>query len=108
VPQQAAPPAERQPVIPERAEPFVPERQPVYAEEVSPAVARAAAAKTEFAPAASASPHPSPASGDSVGSVQGAHALQPDSAPAPSSFIDRDPAVNKSLLLRLIAGVRGL
>jgi hypothetical protein len=28
--------------------------------------------------------------------------------PAPQSYIDRDPSVNKSLLLRLIAGVRGL
>jgi hypothetical protein len=106
--QQPAPAAERQPVIPERVEPFVPERQPVYAEEIAPAVARAAAAKTEFAPAASASSPAAAASGDSVGSVQGAHALQPESSPAPSSFIDRDPAVNKSLLLRLIAGVRGL
>ena len=47
-----------------------------------------------------------------VGAVQGAHALQPDSTPdvvpTPSLFIDRDPSVNKSLLLRLIAGVRGL
>ena len=58
-----APAAERQPVIPERAEPFVPERQPVYAEEVAPAVARAAAAKTEFAPAASASSPAAAASG---------------------------------------------
>ena len=29
-------------------------------------------------------------------------------APAPASYIERDPSVNKSLLLRLIAGVRGL
>jgi hypothetical protein len=106
--QQSAPATGRQPVIPERAEPFVPDRQPVYAEEVAPAVARAAAAKTEFTPAASASSPAAPAAGDSVGAVQGAHALQPDANPAPSAFIDRDPAVNKSLLLRLIAGVRGL
>jgi hypothetical protein len=48
----------------------------------------------------------------SVGAVDGAHALKPDIAPAPvsaqSGLIDRDPSVNKSLLLRLIAGVRGL
>jgi hypothetical protein len=43
-----------------------------------------------------------------VGAVQGAHALQPDALPAASPLIDRDPSVNKSLLLRLIAGVRGL
>ena len=29
-------------------------------------------------------------------------------APAASPYIERDPSVNKSLLLRLIAGVRGL
>ena len=28
--------------------------------------------------------------------------------PAASPYIERDPSVNKSLLLRLIAGVRGL
>ena len=50
----------------------------------------------------------------SIGSVDGAHALKPETAPAPaavpgqSGLIDRDPSVNKSLLLRLIAGVRGL
>ena len=100
----------RKPVIPERVEPFVPERQPAYAEEPVPAVTRVAApaARTEFAPAASASAPAASPSAASVGVVQGAHALAPDSAPAPSSYIDRDPAVNKSLLLRLIAGVRGL
>jgi hypothetical protein len=41
-----------------------------------------------------------------VGAVQGAHALAAE--PSPSTYIDRDPSVNKSLLLRLIAGVRGL
>jgi hypothetical protein len=42
----------------------------------------------------------------SVGAVQGAHALAPEAGPA--SVIDRDPAVYKGLLLRRIAGVRGL
>ena len=100
------PPPARKPVIPERAEHIVPERQPAFAEEPAPAATRAAPARTDFAPAASASPTSSPAPAASVGAVQGAHALQPDAAA--SSFIDRDPAVNKSLLLRLIAGVRGL
>jgi hypothetical protein len=40
------------------------------------------------------------------GAVPGAHARAP--AVAPTSYNDRDPSVNKSLLLRLIAGVRGL
>ena len=44
----------------------------------------------------------------SVGATQGAHALAADPVPAAHSYIDRDPSVNKSLLLRLIAGVRGL
>jgi hypothetical protein len=103
--EEPAPAAERKPVIPERVEPFVPERQPEFAEPV-PAATRAAAARTDFAPAASASPAPASPAAASVGSVQGAHALQPETAP--TSLIDRDPAVNKSLLLRLIAGVRGL
>jgi hypothetical protein len=41
------------------------------------------------------------------GSVNGATAMQPDVAAAPG-LVERDPSVNKSLLLRLIAGVRGL
>jgi hypothetical protein len=45
-----------------------------------------------------------------VGEVHGAVAMQPahHEAPATSPYIERDPSVNKSLLLRLIAGVRGL
>ena len=57
--------------------------------------------------AASAGPAPAGTSSQ-VGSVSGAHALQLDALPAASTHIDRDPSVNKSLLLRLIAGVRGL
>ncbi len=105
-------PTGRQPVIPDRPEPFTPSRQPEHAEEPMPAFARltagAAAGRSASAPAASASSSTRSAPAASVGSVQGAHALQPDTAPAPSSYIDRDPSVNKSLLLRLIAGVRGL
>lgn len=82
------------PVIPERPEPFTPTRRPEHAEE-APAYARAA------------SPVPT-ASAGSHGSVHGATALQPDADPAVASLIERDPSVNKSLLLRLIAGVRGL
>ncbi len=101
VPTPAAPPAaERRPVVPERPEPFTPARRPEHAEP-APTFARysaAAQAGTSAAPTAPAAP--------AVGAVQGAHALAPEASP--SSFIDRDPAVNKSLLLRLIAGVRGL
>jgi hypothetical protein len=96
------------PVIPERPEPFTPERKPDFAEEPVPALARfSAPAPTQRAAAtvnaSVSSPAPS-APAASVGAVQGAHALQLDAVPA----IDRDPSVNKSLLLRLIAGVRGL
>jgi hypothetical protein len=41
-----------------------------------------------------------------VGEVIGATATAPD--PDSTSMIERDPNVNRSLMLRLIAGVRGL
>ncbi|TAL22576.1 MAG: DUF4388 domain-containing protein [Frankiales bacterium] len=87
-------PSPAAPVIPERPEPFTPTRKPEHAEE-APAYARAGSP----VPTASAGGH---------GSVHGATALQPDADPAVASLIERDPSVNKSLLLRLIAGVRGL
>jgi hypothetical protein len=99
-------PAQRKPVIPERPEPFTHSRQPEHAEEPMPALARLAASAARSATASSASAPVPTAPAASVGSVQGAHALAPDAVPAP--YIDRDPSVNKSLLLRLIAGVRGL
>jgi hypothetical protein len=88
----------RQPVIPERPEPFAAERQPDFAEEPVPALSRMATST------------PAPMASSSVGAVDGAHALKPElaAAPAHAGLIDRDPSVNKSLLLRLIAGVRGL
>jgi hypothetical protein len=90
------------PVIPERPEPFTPTRRPEHAEE-TPAYARASAG----APSARTT---TAGAGSSHGSVQGATALQPDASadPAAATLIERDPSVNKSLLLRLIAGVRGL
>ena len=92
----------RAPVIPERPEPFTPPRQPEHAESPAPSYARAAAP----------SQRPAATVASSVGAVHGATAMQPttdvDTAPAPSLQIERDPSVNKSLLLRLIAGVRGL
>jgi len=102
----AARPAEpaRAAVIPERPEPFTPARQPEHAEPAVPAPAYARAA-TPPAPRPVAAPV-----ARSHGSVHGSAAMQPVEAvtPAPSSYIERDPSVNKSLLLRLIAGVRGL
>lgn len=81
-------------VIPERPEPFTPARQPDH-----PEPAYASASPT----ADSVESH--------VGSVDGATALKPDLAPNPDGSpqaVERDPSINKSLLLRLIAGVRGL
>ena len=92
------------PVIPERPEPFTPTRKPEHAEE-APAYARASAGTGAPAPRTTAAGG-GPAHGTGHGSVQGATALQPE--PGASSLIERDPSVNKSLLLRLIAGVRGL
>jgi hypothetical protein len=97
VPAPAAPPAAetRRPVIPERPEPFTPARRPDHAEPAPTFSRYTTAAQAPATPPAS-----------TVGAVQGAHALAPEASP--STYIDRDPAVNKSLLLRLIAGVRGL
>ena len=98
--------AVRAPVIPERPEPFTPARQPEHAEAPAPAYARASASTQR--PAATVASSVS----SSVGDVHGATAMQPSVQPsveaAPSTQIERDPSVNKSLLLRLIAGVRGL
>ena len=90
-------------MIPERPEPFTAPRQPEHAEQ-APAYARASAAPR---PTVAAGP---PSMHASVGDVQGSVAMQPapELVPAPALYIERDPSVNKSLLLRLIAGVRGL
>ena len=94
----------RDEVVPPRPEPFLPGRrpdhpEPVYAE-----------------PSARTGRSPSAGSGMSVVStsvVEGATARslpEPMTSATPSAdgVIERDPAVNRSLLLRLIAGVRGL
>ena len=99
VPAQAARPVEvsapaprsDSPVIPERPEPFTPARRPDHPEEV-PVLARSGDGATVTAIGGH-------------GSVNGATAMQPEAAPG---VVERDPSVNKSLLLRLIAGVRGL
>ncbi len=68
--------------------------------EPAPAFARVTTPTTAFV---------RPAGGGSHGSVEGATALAPDlSAAADPTAIERDPSLNRSLLLRLIAGVRGL
>jgi hypothetical protein len=79
------------PVIPQRREPFVPLRRPEHAD-ASPARAVVGAGAVAA----------------SVGAVDGSSALQPQSAPVASPYVSLDANVNKTLLLRLIAGVRGL
>jgi len=103
---EAAAPEEHQPVmlggahvpqdvVPPRPEPFLPKRQADFDEHDT-----------------SRSAHPLPAqagpgsSGAQLGDVVGATVTAPD--PEASAMIERDPNVNRSLMLRLIAGVRGL
>jgi hypothetical protein len=72
-------------VVPPRGEPFLPRRRPDFDD--------------DFAGLAGSMP-------PIVGHVEGTVAVAPEAMP--SGLIERDPSVNKSLLLRLIAGVRGL
>jgi hypothetical protein len=71
-------------VVPQRPEPLV-ARKPDFPEEPAPAPRRPTAVHTE---------------------TEGSAAIATDATISP--LIERDPSVNKSLLLRLIAGVRGL
>ena len=75
-------------VIPPRAEPFMQRRQPDHPDDDFPAIAGGGGMSTV------------------VGQVDGTAAMAAEAMP--SGLIERDPSVNKSLLLRLIAGVRGL
>jgi hypothetical protein len=78
-------------VVPPRAEPFIAARQPDFAESPGP----------HLRSAPSAAPRAGALSG-------GAGASTAATAQNLDSMIERDPSVNRSLLLRLIAGVRGL
>jgi hypothetical protein len=114
----------RHEVVPPRPEPFLPGRRPEHPEPAPERVAGASAFAVAPAPAhgmpsAPAAPHPTTSGyasmAESSGSVDGATARslaapEPLAAPDPrhDSTIERDPSVNRSLLLRLIAGVRGL
>ena len=91
----AEPEPEPAEVTPARPEPFLPPRTPDHPEEISAPLASALAARMPIARTATP--------------VEGTAAVAPLAAvPEPSGLIERDPSVNKSLLLRLIAGVRGL
>lgn len=83
-------------VVPPRPEPFLPRRQADFDENAKSPGVRPASVAVSGARQFGGSP---------VGDVVGATATAPD---ASSSVIERDPNVNRSLMLRLIAGVRGL
>jgi hypothetical protein len=91
-------PAARREVVPPRPEPFLPGRRPEHPEH------------TVEAPRMS---RPSSVSGGVSSAVEGAtarslHEPEPVMETVVEGVIERDPGVNRSLLLRLIAGVRGL
>ena len=88
-----------QDVVPPRPEPFLPKRQAEFDEHRGVPAARATSPVVTAGGGSSTG-------GSSLGDVVGATATAPD--PAAASVIERDPNVNRSLMLRLIAGVRGL
>jgi hypothetical protein len=91
-------------VVPPRPEPFLPKRQADFDD----AGLAGDAVHGGHAGAPGSRPTGSVGSGGggNLGDVVGATAEAPD--PAAASVIERDPNVNRSLMLRLIAGVRGL
>jgi hypothetical protein len=93
-------------VVPPRPEPFLPRRHADYDDEHEHAAAATGAEPARAAALATARPGGSvPVQiGGGAGEVVGATAVAAD----PSAPIERDPSVNRSLMLRLIAGVRGL
>ncbi len=98
---QVARPAARREVVPPRPEPFLPGRRPEHPEQ------------PVEAPRMSRSMTGSISNGGVSSAVEGATARslsQPDALAETiiDGVIERDPGVNRSLLLRLIAGVRGL
>lgn len=115
-------------VVPPRPEPFLARRQVDHPERdkprdpagsgsaaAAPVTARATSSPLFSQPSGSPVAHTSSAASAGVGSaggaaavggVNGSAAMAAD--PETSALIERDPSVNRSLLLRLIAGVRGL
>jgi Domain of unknown function (DUF4388) len=111
-------------VVPPRPEPFLARRQPEHPEvgqpvpgtqrpafgSSLPAAARATSGSVFSAQPSSGGDAPragmGQGTGGGVGGVNGSAAMAAD--PESAALIERDPSVNRSLLLRLIAGVRGL
>jgi hypothetical protein len=90
-------------VVPPRAEPFLPKRQAEY-DEGTPAIAQPPRANQPL----TAQGPPGLAGSGSHGGAGGAMAATAVALDPDSAVIERDPSVNRSLMLRLIAGVRGL
>ena len=90
-------------VVPPRPEPFLPKRQADFDETATSPGVRPVSVQTPTPGAPTSGAGSS--GGRSFGDVVGATATAPDQD---SSLIERDPNVNRSLMLRLIAGVRGL
>ncbi len=131
---QVARPAARREVVPPRPEPFLPGRRPDHPEHVEVQAGSATPAgprpgsRVPARPSAPAASAPADQSGSYTSSVGGpgatagavvegatarawsepAESLPAAGEPAVDGVIERDPGVNRSLLLRLIAGVRGL
>jgi hypothetical protein len=89
-----------QDVVPPRPEPFLPRRTAEFDESAGVPATRSTS------PVVTAGGGSPSVGASSLGDVVGATATAPD--PATASVIERDPNVNRSLMLRLIAGVRGL
>jgi hypothetical protein len=101
-------------VVPPRPEPFLPGRRPEHPE---PAYASHAEQRSDRVDAASTSSAAPRMGGGGLAGMGAQSVVEGSSAralaehvadPAADSAIERDPLVNRSLLLRLIAGVRGL
>ena len=95
----------RREVVPPRPEPFLPGRRPDHpepAEPVAPAMHQTVAHSAPL--------RTSPGGGAMTEGATARALMEPTALtdPVAEGAIERDPAVNRSLLLRLIAGVRGL
>lgn len=97
VAQPFVPPSERD-VVPPRPEPFLPQRRPDHDQDERDGE------RELTLPAPPASLPPLPSRTRSLGDVVGSVAMAPDRAP----LVERDPSINRGLMLRLIAGVKGL
>jgi hypothetical protein len=105
-------------VVPPRHEPFLPKREvdhpeptraPGFAAPSAPVAPAAPVPNVPNVPTASeVVPSAPPLGGATAGAVSGTAGVATAAAPNAAAAIERDPTVNRSLMLRLIAGVRGL